>query len=187
MFCRFCGNNISDNSATCPNCGAPLDSGMSVQGGMNPGYQSFNQIQTRTVKPLPILSLPTFLCLGATAIFFISCLLPFVKADVLGIKIEQKMLDGWDHDGIFVVALSIIGALFVLARKYTGFIVVSVLSVALTLFEWSDTDDKLEGVYGSLIEKGSGYYLMMVGAVAMVIAGIVSRIYAKNQQLSSLQ
>lgn len=40
MFCRNCGNQISDNVAFCPNCGAPVPGSQPREGSSGPGRQA---------------------------------------------------------------------------------------------------------------------------------------------------
>ncbi|MBR4627103.1 MAG: zinc ribbon domain-containing protein [Ruminococcus sp.] len=167
MFCKYCGNSLYDGEKFCQNCGAATDLGNDIRN----VEENTNNHNLSTEQ----LDVPAILCLCATAVFFISCLLTWASVPVHGVSVSVKLLDGFESDGVFVVLLSALALMFALKRKYVGFVTVGILSVLMAVFEWSSFDDNK--VY---IVKGSGYYVLMIGAVSMLVSGIHAYRVSKN-------
>lgn len=105
------------------------------------------------------------------SILTILCIfLPFVTMSTYGITAVQTLIDG--GDGYFFLVLAIISIIFSLKGKDTGVSVVSVLVCVLAVIEIYDTSTFIsESDFGTLIERGSGFYVMILSSIGLVISG----------------
>ena len=108
--------------------------------------------------------------------------LPYIKVTILGVTSSDALIsiDGWFFLGIAIVAFA-----FGVLGKSKGVMLISVLAVALTIMEVMNFASVVnESRIGYEIEKGSGYYLMIVSTILLVVAGVYRKIMPESIAVS---
>lgn len=116
-----------------------------------------------------------------SSILMIICVfLPYVKVSVLGVVSSETLISG---DGWFFIGIAIIALVFGVKGKDNGVMVMGIIAAALTFVEvinFSNTIDEMD--FGYLLERGSGYYLMIASTIALVISGFCRKFMPQNNQ-----
>lgn len=145
MFCSGCGAENSDGADFCGKCGKPLGNGSKTK-----------------KKNIPELV--------STAVVALSVFLPY--ASIWGIS--KSLIQG--ADGIVIIVFAIIGVICSLLNKHIGVIVAGGLSLGMFLLEEASIRS---GEYGELVSsmltRGGGYYLLIIGSIAMIITAIIAK------------
>ena len=101
--------------------------------------------------------------------------LPFATASVLGVTSSQTLIDG--GDGWFFLGIAIILGLL---GKNTGVLAMGIIAVLLIIFEINDLSKiAQENEFGYLLERGSGFYLMLLSTIGLTIAGIYGKMTSR--------
>jgi hypothetical protein len=113
-------------------------------------------------------------------ILAISTILPLGKASFLGTSAEKSLMDG--GDGWFFLIVAIIALILALKNLNVGVTVVGVIGLILMFIEvTSFADAASSSEYGYLLQKGSGYYLMVIGVIGVLVSGIVKLVVDKRK------
>ena len=102
--------------------------------------------------------------------------MPFVSVSVFGTKASKSLIEG---DGVLFIIIAAVGIIFSILGKNIIVTIVGVLSTILILAENSiitsnlSSDDTLVEIAKSLFQKEIGYYLLFIGSICLLIAGIV--------------
>jgi hypothetical protein len=113
-------------------------------------------------------------------ILAISTILPLGKASFLGTSAEKSLMDG--GDGWFFLIVAIIALVFALKNLNVGVTVVGVIGLILMFVEVTSFADAVSSSeYGYLLQKGSGYYLMVIGVIGVLVSGIVKLVLDKKK------
>ena len=101
--------------------------------------------------------------------------LPFIKISVLGSTITKNLAEG--GDGYFILAIGIIALMCCLNEKYIATVISGVVSLALFAIESYDLTSKIEDnvIVQYLIQKGAGYYALLVGSIALIVFALLAR------------
>lgn len=136
-----------------------------------------NQKKQKSSKPL-IINISNINILGiiGSLITIISVCLPFASATFFGTSVTYRYIDG---DGIFVIIIGIIAIIVSFLNKGIILIVLGVLDFLLFIYYSHSINSLLNSNLSksyfnmsNLLAKGAGYYLMPVGAILMICAGI---------------
>ncbi len=105
-----------------------------------------------------------------SSILMIICpFLPYVKVTVFGVASTESLIGG---DGIFFLGIGIIALILGLKGKDNGVMFTSIAAGTLTIIEVINFSNAInEEEFGYLIQKESGYYLMIASTIVLVIAG----------------
>ena len=109
----------------------------------------------------------------------IRCILPFATASVLGVTSSQTLIDG--GDGWFLFGyLQLLQFDFGIVRKNTGVLAMGIIAVLLIIFEINDLSKIAQkNEFGYLLERGSGFYLMLLSTIGLTIAGIYGKMTSR--------
>ncbi len=168
MFCSNCGKKIDENAEMCENCGTPIPK------------QDMTDNTPQTGKKEIKKRKPNFIAVGGAAALALGAFLPFASISFFGMKNSISLIDG--GDGVFFIILAVIAAALSMFGKNIGVTVTGILSAALALFE-ADNIKNNDSEYAALINKEVGYYLLILGAIVILgagIYGIISKKKAKN-------
>ena len=94
--------------------------------------------------------------------------MPYVSSFGFG----KSLLAG--GDGILFIGLAVIAIICDSKRKYTPAFVLSIITLALTIYEIIDTANIASKAFG-LINYEIGYFFLVVGAIGMVTAGPIMK------------
>lgn len=106
-----------------------------------------------------------------SSILMIICpFLPYVKVTVFGVTSTESLIGG---DGLFFLGIGIIALILGLKGKDTGVMFTSIAAGTLTIIEVINFSNAInEEEFGYLMQKESGYYLMIASTIVLVIAGL---------------
>ena len=113
------------------------------------------------------------ICKIACVLIAVSTFLPFVSLSIFGTNLSRSLMDG--GDGPIFLAIAIIAYIFVMREKYIPSTILGLVSVGLFIFEKInlsskiDTTDKLAK---SILRNDFGFYMLLVGSVALVVYSI---------------
>ena len=158
MYCQKCGNLIPADSKECEKCGAIIIS---------------NHIVQPVAQPVKKSKLPNFIAIIAAIVLALGAFLPYASVSIFGISKSTSLLDG--GDGIFFLVAAGIALLFALFNLNIGVIIMGVISVGLAVFEAVTFENSNTDALG-LLNKEIGYYLMIIGAIAVFVSGIIGAI-----------
>ncbi len=165
MKCSNCGSEVVSGNRFCNNCGAPV-------GGENVGYSNYNQQNKNSV--LQILLIPTII------LVIVSCFLPYLT--YFGIEMNYVYLknpitgDLDFKDGLFVIMLCVPSLICLLCKKKVPVLVLQSISLLLFVLDFANDG----GRYGSTLEYGIGFYLLLVFLIISVVLAII-RLVGKNK------
>ena len=158
--------------------------GFSNQGGPTPGWQSQRAEGNWTGRSYnfgwsPITNKKTnWLAVASSVLMILGVFLPFATASVLGVTSSQTLIDG--GDGWFFLGIAIIAIILGLLGKNTGVLAMGIIAVLLIIFEINDLSKiAQENEFGYLLERGSGFYLMLLSTIGLTIAGIYGKMTSR--------
>lgn len=127
----------------------------------------------------------TLIVLVAAVISCLAIFLPFYSVDAFGQSITVSLFNA---DGVQVVAIVWLAfialtLIFALAGKKALVLVFGILSGAGLFLSYTLNNNQLKdlGELGSLVDKGIGNTLTIVGAVCMLAAGIIYAVTTKAE------
>lgn len=127
----------------------------------------------------------TLIVLVAAVISCLAIFLPFYSVDAFGQSITVSLFNA---DGVQVVAIVWLAfialtLIFALAGKKALVLVFGILSGAGLFLSYTLNNNQLKdlGELGSLVDKGIGNTLTIVGAVCMLVAGIIYAVTTKAE------
>ena len=166
MKCIYCGNDVPDGSKFCTVCGKQLPAMAPVV----PAAAGPKKASWITV-------------LAATGLMILALFLPLVKVSFLGMSktINYLFADGSIGDGFFILLPAIVCLILVLLKKPLGYAILAIVTGLLGLILPLSAMGKIEGYYSYLVEKGIGYYLILLSAVALLAGGIWTLIERKKK------
>ena len=175
MNCPNCGKNIADGAKFCSNCGAPAEDPQAQQPvyqqpAQQPAYQSPVYQQPPIKKKASAAILVPGL-IGAILVI-VGVFLPY--ASVLGFS--ASLMDGGEDAYIFLGAGGL-GLIFALTKLGVGQILMGLACIGFQAMEWDDAP--------RLASKGSGYYVILIGALLLVVGGIVTIVGKHNAKLQN--
>ena len=153
MFCKKCGNEVSENSTYCDKCGERLD-GKQITSINNISF-SFD------VKQINIFGVV------ASLITIISVFLPCISITLFGVSVSINYIQG---DGQIVLIIGIIALILALMGKRIFLTVIGIVDFLIFLY----LNHNLSNQYLNILSKGIGYYLLPIGAILMILSGMVN-------------
>ncbi len=119
----------------------------------------------------------------ASVVLLLSSFLPFVSVDVFGSSLSASLMDG--PDGIIVIIVAIVGIVFSLlgidiATIIAGVVAMIIFFVENAQFSEVTGDDEFGALAAAMIDKGPGYYFLLLGSICLIIAGIIRFIQKKK-------
>lgn len=169
MFCTNCGKEIPEGSTYCAECGVQINSKISAV-----------VTETELVKEGFNIKAPHNMISLVGAIFSVLALfLPFRKVSILGTTISVSIMQGQQEDvigGILLMAVIGLAVWLMYKEKPIGYLITSLVvtgvGLLLVIAENSSLKEQL-GNYSLLVSHGWGFYLMIIGPILMVLAGVV--------------
>jgi hypothetical protein len=209
MKCTRCGNELPEGADVCGFCGAVIKYGdMSQEQQYTQRQQYYNQQQQQyynkpqnnqqynnyqylnsnqygnpygQIHSNSILKKINVLAIICAVILAIATMLPFGTASFWGMKSEYSLMDG--SDGWFFIVVALITLGFALKNVNIGIIVIGVIGLFLMYIELTSfADNVASSEYGSIIQKGAGYYLLVLGMVGVLVSGIVKLVLDKREE-----
>ena len=175
MYFKSCGEPNPDGVKFCTNCGKSM---AEVGEFLNSHQQS---LETGNTVPQrrSFLVKPNLLAVIAGVLICISVFLPFVKVELFGVAVDGSLMDG--TDGVIFIVVAAIGMLFAVLGINLAVAITGAVTVVLFLIENSALNDDLYAMASQLAVKMSGYYLLLAGCIAMLIAGLVGMVLKKRK------
>ncbi|MBQ8951585.1 MAG: hypothetical protein IJ065_10630 [Eubacterium sp.] len=119
----------------------------------------------------------TLIVLVAAVISILAIFLPFYTVELFGEKISASLFnaDGVQIIAVVWLAFIVLALLFALAGKKALVLVFGLLSACGLFLSYFVNNNELKelGDLGSLVNKGIGNTLTLVGGICMLLAGIV--------------
>ena len=174
MFCPSCGKEIPEGATFCPNCGATVRKASSPANSPNRQLTFPGIINKSKMNIFGII---------ASVVLLLSSFLPFVSVDVFGSSLSASLMDG--PDGIIVIIVAIAGIVFSLlgidiATIIAGAVAMIIFFVENAQFSEATGDDEFGALAAAMIDKGAGYYFLLLGSICLIIAGIIRFIQKKK-------
>ena len=180
MFCLKCGSQVQEGVAYCPQCGAAMvgvanntvnNAGNNT--GSNIGYQPNLSYGSSPIKSKG--NDMNKLRIGASILVIIATFMPYISA--MGYSVG---LFGEGRDGIYFIILAAAVIICDVLRKNVPAIVLSIITFGFAAYEVIDTRKVASDAYG-LLEYESGFYCLILGAIAMAVAGPVMKAIEKKR------
>ena len=158
MYCQYCGTQNEDGSAFCKACGKPLG--------------KINAVNERNIALLAL----NITGVVSGALIIMSSFLPFISISFLGVSRSFNLMEG---DGIYIIIVAIFGIIASLQKKKEIVVFIGGLSLAmfyiyyLALSKNAGSDNEWEQLAKSLLQKDVGYYFLLIGALGLIISGVV--------------
>lgn len=176
MYCKKCGNQVDEGVAFCKMCGAPMGED-SYKADTGAG----GNVILANVKRLKIG------IIAASLLMALATLLPWIALDseiahYAGMKsISLLNPNGEIGDGIIFIFFAVIMIVFLCLKKNIPVLVCGILPFLLYCFELSQIKElySLMQGYTSYISKGSGFYLMTLSVIALLVLSIL--FFKKNR------
>lgn len=179
MFCHNCGKEIPEGAQFCTNCGTPV-------GGTSPAENSAATPVSATTAPAAAGKKSKMNMIGiiAGAVVALATFLPFVSVSVFGTSISQSLMDG--GDGIIYLIVAAVAIVCAALGFNIVVIITGMISLILFFIENSSLKDVTSDSYlgelaSSLIQKGAGYYLILIGSIALIVAGVMGIMQKKRK------
>ena len=173
MFCPTCGKELSDGATFCPGCGTALN-GKSGANGAN---------SQKTSSKFFDLSRMNIIGIVASIAVLLAVFLPFASIDIFGTKESVSLIDG--SDGILFIIIAVAGAVFSVLNLNIVVIIAGAISTVFFFIEnanLSGSDaDELTQLAASMIQKEFGYYLLIIGSIGLIVAGLVGFVLKKKK------
>lgn len=170
MFCPSCGKEIPEGATFCPNCGATVRKASSPN-----GQVAFSGVINKSKMNI--------FGIIASVVLLLSAFLPFVSVNIFGSSLSASLMDG--GDGIIVIAFAIAGIVFSLLGIDIVVIITGVAGIIIFFVENSQfsevaSDDEFGALASAMIDKGPGFYFLLLGSICLIIAGIIRFIQKKK-------
>lgn len=186
-YCAKCGKELSDAARCCSVCGgAPVDT---------PPVQPVYPVQSErfaagfageSASGIWKLFYPAnILGIAGCVLVLLSTFLPFVSVKLWGYAESISLIE--KADGKIFLAAAIIGVVLCFVNKPIipiANLVYSCILALLSLYETGNTDSAVEelGVWSGAVSRGAGYYLLILGAIIYLAAGICGFFAKKKLQ-----
>lgn len=192
-FCIKCGQQLKDNDVFCPNCGTPVEKNKKMESSDQRivGYQdhifdTFSEMKNTTVDYFQndrsgfidkFIGQNNVVGLLACALILIANFLPFASVSLYGYSQSVSLMDS-GKDGIIFLVAAIVTIVFIILKNDMLALIAGVITGGLGIYEILDTNSQL-GSYAAYVDKGAGYYLLLIGAVLLLASVIVKKFVIK--------
>ncbi len=195
MNCPNCGAAVQEGTKFCMKCGRPVSVPEAAQQAfrqaapaaptqpqpVQPPYQQpYGQPQFRQPMygqpPMPPVQkkaapfAPRIIGIIAAILIGISVFLPYVKA--MGFSVT--LMDG-EADAYIFLGIAVVGLIFAITNIGIGQIIMGAAAIVCQIIEWNNG-----GQYSKLLSKGIGYYTILIGAILLIIGGIITMVIKHN-------
>lgn len=194
-FCIKCGQELKPGDAFCPNCGTPVTKKPNTQTQsfaenaaqmQNQAKNTINDIKNTTKDFIShdktgfidkFVKQNNVVGILACLLIIIGCLLPFASVSMLGYSQSVSLLsDG--KDGIIFLVASLVTIVFILIKKDLLSLIAGIITGGLGIYEIIYTNSQL-GEYSSMVNKGMGYYLLLIGAIILIASVVMKKFILK--------
>lgn len=181
MLCNNCGNQIPDNSVTCPNCGAPIN----AAGG---GTQVPFGTDTSAAK-VPFAqktdSSINFIALILAVVGFI-CVFPSkVVAETFIGDIELKILGSGDEGakyGLFMLIFLGISAIMLFLKKSNQASILAIINAVFVIAKMIQESNAAKDTIGISVSFNFFYWLVLICSILEVAAiFVLPKVMGKKQ------
>lgn len=187
-FCIKCGQELNENDIFCPNCGEKVERKENQQIDFKDQAKSTFQDIKNTATDFvqndrsgfmnKFIKQNNVVGLVACVIILIANFLPFASVSVLGYSQSVSLMDD-GKDGIIFLALSIVTAVLIFIKKDTLALIAGIITGGLGIYEIINTNSTL-GAYSSYVTMGVGYYLLLIGSIALLASVIIKKFVIKQ-------
>ncbi len=114
------------------------------------------------------------LCIISSALIGISAVLPYVSVSFLGTTMSKSLLDV--GDGYFLIGIALVGIICAIKRANILTTLAGVAALALFFLENSTISKNLDSgneFARQMLQHGTGYYCLVIGAVALIASAVL--------------
>ena len=183
-YCFKCGSSLSAGVLFCPYCGTPLkEQGNTYRSQPDTRYEPTNNRVGVVSSYDSTKTLFMVLCLASSIACLVGLFMPYVSASLLGSSISKSLQELTNGEGDFpiFVAVAVVGIVLSLFKEFFGCVLDG---IAFLVVHSIDTDEYWSGLSGSIASKGVGYYVMVGGAIFLIIFGITGFVEKIKYKLS---
>ena len=162
-FCAKCGAPLAPGATVCGKCGAQIKSDVPT-----PAKSS-----SSSLHPLAL-----GILISAVAVI-LATFLPYVSVSFLGFSQSASVIVG--GDGLIFIATAAMAIVGALLKKPLIALIGGIITVGLCIFELVNASSELGG-YASYIDKGAGYYLLLIASIALVIFCVLSFLASRKSE-----
>ena len=194
-YCIKCGQELKADDIFCPNCGTAVEQSTNSQ--KQSFAQNASQMQSQAKNTLNDIKNTTMdfisndksgfvdkfikqnnvVGIVSCLLIILGCLLPFASVSVFGYSQSVSLL-GDGKDGIIFLIASIITIVMILIKKDLLALIAGLITGGLGIYEIVYTNDQL-GSYSSMVDKGMGYYLLLIGAIVLIVSVLAKKFILK--------
>lgn len=192
-FCIKCGQELKENDVFCPQCGTPIQKKESdnsfAQNAANMQEQAkstFQDIKSTTTDFIhndrsgfvdKFIGQNNVVGLLACALILIGNFLPFASVSLYGYSQSVSLMDS-GKDGIIFLVAAIVTIVLIILKNDLLALIAGIITGGLGIYEILHTNSQL-GSYAAFVDKGAGYYLLLIGAVLLLASVIVKKFVIK--------
>ena len=127
----------------------------------------------------------TICCFLGALLGVLGIFLPFATAEVMGVSFSTNVFRGICLVWIAFAVLAIVGTFI---KGMAGRVIALLCSILagggflISFFANKDLGADELGAASDMISKGIGYWLLLIGGIVMILAGIVAFITGKNKE-----
>jgi len=176
MLCNNCGNQIPDNSVTCPNCGTPTNGGTQVPSGAPAAKTAFFQQTDAGINFIALI----------IAVVGLVCVFPakvIAKSELLGINMGLPIIGKDAKYGIYMVVLLALTAVFLFLKKSHSALIPAAVNVVFCIAKMVQESSDAKSL-GMGVSAGFNffYWLVLILSILDVVAILVlPKVMGKNQ------
>ena len=114
------------------------------------------------------------LCILSCILVGISVFFPYISVSFFGASMSKSLIDG--SDGIIIIIIAVIALICSACEKYIPSIINGILAFLIFVLENANVSSNLgEGneLARSMLQNGAGYYMLLIGSIALVFFSII--------------
>lgn len=123
------------------------------------------------------------LCICACLVIGISVVLPYFSVSAFGLTVSKSMMDG--GDGIFVLIIAAAALIFSVLGKFVPAVFLGIASFGMIFLEnnsvTTNLGKEMDALARSMLQKGLGYYFLLVGSIALVVFAVLGMASKKSK------
>lgn len=174
MLCNNCGNQIPDNSITCPNCGTPTNGGTQVPNGTPAAKVPFGQQADTSIN---------FIALILAVVGFVCVFLAKVEANAFGFKVGVSVIGGDAKYGIFMLVFLGVSAVLLFLKKSNQASIFAVINAAFCIVKMiQESNAAKDAGWGVTASFNFFFWLVLICSILEVVAIFVLPKVMGNKQ-----